>query len=392
MCPYDSDNCAHAGAALMNKCSKSLRDAIEASIPEPDDWIGPLVLYKILHHVQSSDSALVRSLCEQLQALSIASVPGEDMQTFSLKIQAMLDQITSASDVGEEPKDLVVLIAKTVQTSSDPELKMLSTRIITDKEYRLNKTPTPALALKVLNEKYMALLHNKCYKPALAKGNDQPAAFQAVQSQVKTLVKQVNKMQQQSSANKDSKSTGNSNGGSNKSNRDKSNDTCTSCGGKGHWANDKECPNYEKREQARKDKQKQNQDLSDKDKKILELIKKTKVPDDANDDTYLELKLDGEVVAKYCHKCKRFKSGKAMHSTSEHRAKKSKDQANLAASPAPSTGTSPVFTPPTGLFSLMGENYDTPLLDSPRSPSANHAFERCLSTGWWLKDNGGRGS
>ena len=74
------------------------------------------------------------------------------------------------------------------------------------------------------------------------------------------------------------------------------------------------------------------------------MIKEAKLPATIDNDYKHELKLDGQVVAKYCNKCRRFNKGKNAHNTSEHTPARPK--ANMAASPTPMVDT-PAPAPPT---------------------------------------------
>ncbi len=306
----------------MGVCSTQLQALIELAIPDPDDRVGPRVLWEITSHCQTSNDELVRSLCDQLKALTLKSIPGEDMQAYSIAANKILKQIRSHCSQGGTLSDLTKLVCKGVAGCTDPQLSNKAT------EFAIMKTPPPAEdVLNQLNELYMTLADHGLYVP----GKSAPAAsaFQVLEKRMNEVSSTLGHLVQKQDAS--GRGGGGRGGGSGRggrgggpgrgtpsTSRDKSNDTCTNCQQKGHWANDPVCPKFQECQAHLDERNRQSScpgrsgqqgrgSLTDCDKRILQLIKGWNLPVNVDENYTKELTLDNEVVAKYCHKCGKFK-------------------------------------------------------------------------------------
>ena len=95
--------------------------------------------------------------------------------------------------------------------------------------------------------------------------------------------------------------------------------------------------------------------------KVKALVKeKTKsLPSNITDSTQLEIKLDGEVVARYCNKCKRYRIGATSHFTSGHKGR-SKDKGG--GSDASATASLAAIEEQPAMMRCEIPDYDTPVL------------------------------
>ena len=81
--------------------------------PTPD---GPLVFSRIVNKIQQMSANAMRNLEAQLKKLKLSSEPGENIETFSIKVMDIADRLNEG--VTYKPPDLAILVAeKFIQSS-----------------------------------------------------------------------------------------------------------------------------------------------------------------------------------------------------------------------------------------------------------------------------------
>ena len=311
VCPYDRVNLQLSAQALLNSCSDLLRQDLLASL-QPGEKYGPIVLRKILDIVYRSELAKLKELTDKLEAMNITKFPGEDVSLFKQEAAALIRDIQRHFTSPEPVANLAVLAIKGLAHST---YQVYQNWIVT-KIRKINGDPAraknPTVALDLLDQveaEYLSLKSMHLYPPAL-KPNQEENRFKAMQaelSQVKSDIKDV-KLQQDRNAGSTKGNTNNPNSNSNANGNDGSTNANT------------------KSQQKRSKLKITAQDFGLSEEvfnKCNELIKEREktlpkvenIPDNAN----LTIEVDGQVVAKFCRHCSKFKRGNTAHFTHEHK-------------------------------------------------------------------------
>ena len=107
-CDYDLDNLKWSGKAILNSVSLPLWETVEKDLGV--DGSGPEAFAAVVYKLQQVSSAAVRTLVDELKALSLLKEPGQDVEIFGGRIVELCRRI---SGTGSAPADLVVLAAAT---------------------------------------------------------------------------------------------------------------------------------------------------------------------------------------------------------------------------------------------------------------------------------------
>ena len=108
VCKYDTQNLQWSGKYLLNSVSKKLKNILVMDLgPTPD---GPLVFCRIVNKIQQMSANAMRNLEAQLKKLKLSSEPGENIETFSIKVMDIADRLDQG--VTYKPPDLSILVAE----------------------------------------------------------------------------------------------------------------------------------------------------------------------------------------------------------------------------------------------------------------------------------------
>ena len=107
-CDYDLDNLKWSGKAILNSVSLPLWETVEKDLGV--DASGPEAFAAVVYKLQQVSSAAVRTLVDELKALSLLREPGQDVEIFGGRVVELCRRI---SGTGSAPSDLVVLAAGT---------------------------------------------------------------------------------------------------------------------------------------------------------------------------------------------------------------------------------------------------------------------------------------
>ena len=192
LCDYDAQNAFYLADGLLFSCSDQLEEIVKDALPEIDDRSGPKILWEIIRACESANDAVVHDLCDKLGAKKLTSIPGEDMQVFSLECNVIIRQIRARSSQGGVPSDLTDLACRGVVGCTDPSLSLKATQIVSV----VRPKPSPEVALQQLTSHYRTLKLAKVYQP-LRNKESTPSAFQALESKVNKLQTNFGRLVQQ---------------------------------------------------------------------------------------------------------------------------------------------------------------------------------------------------
>ena len=350
-CTYDKTNLAWSGEAILNSCTDALRLDLETTVPLADQN-GPTLLCKILLMLYRPSHSKVRELRAQLEALSLRSIPGENVTILVQQANAIIRELKMNFMQPDQVPDLIAVALTGFVTGSDSFFrdKVRHIRLISDRNDRISHSPTGTpkkLAditeiLAELEETYRSMVQQNDYAPAASAVL--PKGVHALVGEVKDMKEQLAKLQQD----RNSKSSGGSKSGSG--------GACHICGSKDHWANS--CPQKgtaggSSGGSSSSPTQPRHGLDPETNLKITALIKakEATMPTrlaiaamyevDSKATAQFDITLDGSVVAKYCLHCGRFTKGKTAHSSADHTGKKFTPRPGGAAAPSPAPAPPP---------------------------------------------------
>jgi Zinc knuckle len=227
--------------------------------------------------------------------------------------------------------------------------------------------------LESLSKYYIRRLQRGLYAPA----KTITANVTAMQAEIKEMKKTLE--QDRSKSSKPSSS--------------KADKTCYECGEKGHIKPD--CPKLKSTDKATSKKhngskstesksssgRKKTHGLStEKAQKINQLIKEKMKshPSSVSDDAKLTISMDGQVVAKYCTKCKRYTKGASIHFSSEHKGGTGSDSTEAKpAEVSPSASLAAFEDDAPALLRCEVPDYATPALGFRDFDSDDSSVDSC---------------
>lgn len=379
LCPYDADNMEISGDAILNSCSPALKRTIMREL-QVEERNGVSVFFSAIRNGRTFRNANVRSMCNDLEGMDIRKYPGENVLAFCHDAMDKVDAIRLAAQGDNDIEHLTQITIQGLSLGSDEGLRA-EVRELIKSSSKPNSGVTPESATKDLSEYYIDANLRNSYGPASAP--EPPKAFQAyVQQQINQITDKLTQ----------------SRGGSNSNGYKKGTSYAGGRGPSDRGSNDK-APRHISVSSG---------DTGDAttNKKVNDLVKASISSDGLpTDDKDHDIKENGEIVAKFCGKCRRWTKGNKLHYTSECRrqeavpplqtpsnsdanASQGHPEGHLAGNEPNDDGTNAIASDssslqsPSGMLSLRGADYElTP--NKARSSKSNLSVH--------LKGYGGRG-
>ena len=370
VCAYDRMNLDWSYDAVMNSCSDALQRELKSNLTA-SQHTGPAVLFEIYQIVYRQNDSKVEDITKQIEALNIRDFPGQNVTLYKQKCDRLLEELEMNLPAGQTVPTLRNKALKGLSHSTFPFFQGLIFQKLMDNSLDPNRSTVLGVksALKEIHDTYIVLVQQKNYPPGQQLPKEE-SKMKAMQAEVKSLKDELTKLSQDRSAT----STAPKSPGRNF----KTGQKCHGCGGLNHFKGDPECPlNKNKSNGSSNGSSKPSGILKNSDKQVRfnnppgsngltadqnsevsRLIKEKMktLPDrkQISDDAVYEIEVNGQVLAKYCKKCRRFTRGDKKHSTSEHNKSKFKTKASglmaaetvkSAPSPPPASESAPVCVP-----------------------------------------------
>ena len=311
VCKYDIQNLQWSGKYLLNSVSKKLKNILVMDLGSKPD--GPVVFCRIVNKIQQMSANAMRYLEAQLKKLKLSSEPGENIETFSIKVKDIADRLDQG--VTYKPPDLAILVAeKFIQSSVEafriPALNIYDT---------LTQNPT--------SYSYQEVLEFHCEKFCILRGAQQwpPFQRQTEEKALKLQRKTGNSNRNNNNNNNNSYNASNSSGNNSNSNNNsdwKKNKVCFDCNQRGHVKGDPECPKeQERRQQDGETKANDSQSRQNSKTSFRKIAPKPGQPEE---------KTVNGVKFKLCATCGFWSK---THGTAEHQAKGKITMAKTSAKP-----------------------------------------------------------
>ena len=355
-CSLDLLNLKWSSQALLNSCSPEMKKHVERTLL-PSDRSGPKILWTIISASETYNSSVIRDLCTKLSQLSLRSIPGENLQTFATAVLVQVRGIRMRCREKEIPTDLTQLSITGACDGTDETIRQEAKKLLLDSN-KAGSTISPEQAMDQLVKSWRSAVSLKIYGPDNAdrqKAHHQHAALVAAANQAQTDAQPGNLHRTGQGV--------------------PSSSTCHTCGGRGHFA--KDCPSTKTSGGAQISKGRSQ--LSDTDKRHLQLIKAFKLPSNIKETDYINVtdpSNNNEVIGEYCNVCKRIiRKGPGMHWTGKH---VKKSALNRQSPPPSSEGAQPSPAPAPALLltSVQGSpSVDPALLKSFQEFQAFQALQ-----------------
>jgi hypothetical protein len=158
-CDYDLDNLKWSGKAILNSISLPLWETVEKDLGV--DASGPEAFAAVVYKLQQVSSAAVRTLVDELKALSLLKEPGQDVEIFGGRVVELCRRI---SGTGSAPADLVVLAAATFLECDVLSFKLKAIKIHDDVDED-SRAMTWDSVVRTLKTKYQSLKGQGLWTP-----------------------------------------------------------------------------------------------------------------------------------------------------------------------------------------------------------------------------------
>ncbi len=302
-------------------------------------------------------------MCDALKSMSLTTVPGENVQEFSL---AVLKQVTairqSVNDMAAIP-DLAQLSLAGFIHCTDESIRMTAKRLLNEAD-KFNVL-TPEVAMTELCQDYVRSTGRDAYGPALQRKKASNSGYKAMQAELKVLSSELKQQR------------ANTGGGSGGTPNTEGPRPCFNCGQEGHRI--QECPAPPAPIPSSRERPHALDAATSTQVSALITAYQAKMPSFSSIKMtdYHCIKLNNAIMAEYCHKCRRFnKKGPNMHHTATHVKRKGRGGTAPAPAPAPAAAPAPAPAPvPDGSpfagladLQLWGANYS---LFCAAAPSAS---------------------
>jgi hypothetical protein len=120
VCKFDAMNLSLSGKAIFNSCSPLLQDEINRKLPLPQDQTGPRVYYEVVQLVAILSISYTRELEGKLKALSLKSIPGENIELYAQRYMYLVDKIRMTDLLPSLVPNLPSLALQGLSEASDP--------------------------------------------------------------------------------------------------------------------------------------------------------------------------------------------------------------------------------------------------------------------------------
>ena len=292
---YDKENLRLSAIVVKASIGPNLQQRL-ASILEPNAS-GPEVFKAALDQVMCMNATTLRTLSNQLGALSLKSIPGESVSALTEKVSELAREIEGS---GTPPSDLKNLVSKPYTKGTVEAFKTHALGIHMS-VMRGTHAGSWQSVVTEHNAVYQDLVQSEEYPPANGGKKDQDDKIQGLVAKV--VDQKLSHL----------KSSGGGSGGNGKAR------ACFKCGSTEHLI--KDCPKNDSKGGS-------NKKSGSSDSKKDEERDWRHIPPNPKKGESKEKTIEGKKY-KWCGKCRKNKglwtTGKYLHSTEEHRSKKSDD-------------------------------------------------------------------
>jgi hypothetical protein len=283
-CKFDKYNLIRSGKFLKSSVSHELWERVRTSVPDHQPS-GPEVFTAIILSHQVTSATVVRSLVDELCALRISKIPGENVEVLS---QLVIEKAQRIAGSGQEPRDFNMLVATCFLRSQCLEFNILANEFHSKSQFHKKSVASGGIndwkteIVHPLLQKYTSLKAQGLW-PTSSPSTEIQGLKAKIEALEATVADNAESNQYQSSSSNQS---------------GKREPTCWKCGEKGHTKPN--CP--------KADGNKSSQDKSS----------PRAPPKDGDSHTRTR---EG-TVEKWCRRCRRWTRGDKAHLTDEHVSKK----------------------------------------------------------------------
>jgi hypothetical protein len=365
ICKFDAMNLSLSGKAIFNSCSPLLQDEINRKLPSPQDQTGPRVYYEVVQLVATLSISYTRELEGKLKALSLKSIPGENVELYAQTAMNLVDEIRMTALLPSLVPNLPSLALQGLSEASDPIVSHEAALALAKCEdpTLLHLQSGGALTSGILMEPmevlaplvrlYKVLHQSGKYGPSKTV-KVVPAMTAEVREMLQAEVQEIKRTLEQD------KTKGRSSSRSNSS----SPRTCYECGSPDHLRN--ACPKLQDKGDTTNKGTPKNMipglstaENKEVDSLIANKVKTLEPLSDVPSDAKHEIVYKGKSVAKFCGICKRFLKGAKAHYTEDHRGKRNaKSEGTTDSTPESPSGQLAAIAP--SLMRCEVPDYSTP--------------------------------
>ena len=168
---YDQTNLEWSYEALINSIDAQILIDVQKYIDSA--MTGPHLYWTIMTHIHSTTSPAMRTLIDKLRDMRLKDEPGENVETYTNKVDAICMQLQGAN---KSPADVSVLVTIGLKTSTVEEFRLRFIGIYNELEDNPS-TYTFKEVIRKAEHAYRSLVDSKGWGP-LAKQPGTDAAFQ----------------------------------------------------------------------------------------------------------------------------------------------------------------------------------------------------------------------
>ena len=239
---YDKQNLRWGGEMILNSIGPKLLEKI--SYGGAADYSGLEALYLIKEATETNRVTKIEGYKRDLRKLSLKDSPTLDAEAICDKLVTLVNQLEVEDPAAIVGGNLGKDVAEALYVNSEfcKSLDLGIQGLVQDFYMTTLRQELNHIELKdrlqAISLRHRTLVGQDAYAAAKAKPNKQDQQIQTLLSQTKALQAQLDAV----------KGGGDNKGGTNggKKSKDKSHITCHSCGKKGHYKGDPECPDTDK--------------------------------------------------------------------------------------------------------------------------------------------------
>lgn len=307
-CQIDQTNNHYARTFLQGSVGPVLCDRIDRELPL--DVSGTRLLYFIIRKLQAVSATSGRQLVDELQTIKLTAIAGHHVTDCAQKIHNLCMKIEGLGKA-HVPTDLTLLVVRCFDTTGIAAFDLKVTKLEND----LDDDPSSHSwkhILDRLTNKFDTLRLTKRWPPLSVdtKGKVGATGFAVQLEEVKKTLNDVKSQMGSLKSSGMNPRNGND--------RNLNNVQCNYCKEKGHYKAD--CPVLKAKNSSKDSNLKVDESNGSKESKAKHW---TRVPPKEGEPNVKTMNVEGkEIVAKYCARCRRWKTGDKAHTTEEHVSRK----------------------------------------------------------------------